>query len=104
MHGSDSLSAEPWRGTLTGRRAIKLCAIALLAFLACGSSPLAPKPRGGGGLGGGGGGRRGGRRRGRRWGRRRGRGLGRRLGRRWRRLGRRWRRLGRRWWRPPARG
>jgi hypothetical protein len=56
MHGSDSLSAEPWRGTLTGRRAIKLCAIALLAFLACGSSAMAQWPWGGGGWGGGGGG------------------------------------------------
>jgi uncharacterized protein len=56
MQRPDLLSGSRQRGTLAGGRAIKLCAIALLAFLACGSSSvMAQWPWGGGGWGGGGG-------------------------------------------------
>src|SRR5947208_15973531 len=56
MQGLALCSSSRQPDTLAGGRAIKLCAIALLAFLACGSSSvMAQWPWGGGGWGGGGG-------------------------------------------------
>src|SRR5947209_13092648 len=56
MHALDSLSATPQRDVSLAGRALKICAIALLAFVICGSSAMAQWPWGGGGWGGGGGG------------------------------------------------
>jgi hypothetical protein len=56
MHALDSLSATPQRDVSLAGRALKICAVALLAFVICGSSAMAQWPWGGGGWGGGGGG------------------------------------------------
>jgi hypothetical protein len=54
MHAPDSLSARPQRDLSLAGRALKICAVALLAFVVCGSSAMAQWPWGGGGWGGGG--------------------------------------------------